>query len=81
MAQADPANAGVYVANAKRFVQELGDIAKQIREEFKPYDGLKVITFHAAWDYFADAIPIQIVGTIEPKPGITPSPAQVQQDD
>ena len=79
MAKADPANAQIYIANAKRFVAEMGDVAKKIREEFKPYGGLKVVTFHAAWDYFADAIPIQIVGTIEPKPGITPSPAQVQQ--
>ena len=79
MAKADPANAQFYVANAQRFVKEMGSVAKQIRDEFKPYDGLKVVTFHAAWDYFADAIPIQIVGTIEPKPGITPSPAQVEQ--
>ena len=41
--------------------------------------GLKVVTFHAAWEYFADAVPIEIVGTIEPKPAITPSPAQVKQ--
>jgi ABC-type Zn uptake system ZnuABC Zn-binding protein ZnuA len=79
MAKADPPNASFYLANAQRLVKEIGAIAKQIREEFKPYDGLKVVTFHAAWDYFADAIPIQIAGTIEPKPGITPSPAQVQQ--
>jgi ABC-type Zn uptake system ZnuABC Zn-binding protein ZnuA len=79
MAVADPANAKLYVANAQRYVKEVGDVAKKIRDEFKPYDGLKVVTFHAAWNYFADAVPIQIVGTIEPKPGITPSPAQVQQ--
>jgi ABC-type Zn uptake system ZnuABC Zn-binding protein ZnuA len=79
MAAADPANAKTYVANAQRYVKEIGDVAKKIRDDFKPYEGLKVVTFHAAWDYFADAIPIQIVGTIEPKPGITPSPAQVQQ--
>ena len=79
MAKADPANASFYVANAQRFVKEMGGVAKQIREQFKPYDGLKIVTFHAAWDYFADAIPMQIVGTIEPKPSITPSPAQVSQ--
>jgi zinc transport system substrate-binding protein len=38
-----------------------------------------VVTFHKAWEYFADAIPLTLVGTIEPKPAITPSPAQVQQ--
>jgi zinc/manganese transport system substrate-binding protein len=79
MSKADSANAQLYVANAKKFVEEMGKVAKEIREQFKAYDGLKVVTFHQAWDYFADAVPIHIVGTIEPKPGITPSPAQVQQ--
>lgn len=80
MAKADPANAALYKQNAITFVKQMGDVAKHIREEFKPYDGLKVMTFHDAWKYFADAVPIEIVGTIEPKPGITPSPAQVQQE-
>lgn len=80
MAKADPANAGLYKQNAIKFVKEMGEVAKHIREEFKPYDGLKVMTFHDAWKYFADAVPLDIVGTIEPKPGITPSPAQVQQE-
>ncbi|HSV12803.1 MAG TPA: metal ABC transporter substrate-binding protein, partial [Tepidisphaeraceae bacterium] len=80
MAKADPANAALYKENAVKFVKEMGEVSKQIREEFKPYDGLKVMTFHDAWKYFADAIPLEVVGTIEPKPGITPSPAQVQQE-
>ena len=57
----------------------MADLSREIKETFKPYAGLKVVTFHKAWEYFADAIPIEIVGTIEPKPLITPSPAQVQQ--
>lgn len=40
--------------------------------------GLKVVTFHRSWDYFADAVPIEIVGTIEPQPAITPSASQVK---
>ena len=54
-------------------------VSKEIRETFAPYAGLKVVTFHQAWDYFADAVPIQLTGTIEPKPSITPSPAQVEE--
>ena len=77
MADADPANADTYVANAKRVVNELADTAKWMREQMKPYAGLKVVTFHQAWPYFADAAGIEIVGMIEPQPGITPSPAQV----
>jgi len=79
MMQADPANADFYKENAKKFVIEIGDLSRDIKSKFQPYAGLKVVTFHAAWDYFADAVPIEIVGSIEPKPLITPSPAQVRQ--
>ena len=79
MMQADPANADFYKENAKKFVIEIADLSREIKAKFQPYAGLKVVTFHAAWDYFADAVPIEIVGSIEPKPLITPSPAQVRQ--
>ena len=79
MMKADPANAAFYKANAVAFVKSMGQSAKEIRQKFAPYAGLKVVTFHDAWKYFADAIPIEIVGTVEPRPAITPSPAQVQQ--
>ncbi len=79
MAKADPVNAEFYKANAIKFIDDMASVSRQIKAEFQPYTGLKVVTFHAAWDYFADAVPIEIVGTIEPKPAITPSPAQVRQ--
>jgi zinc/manganese transport system substrate-binding protein len=79
MMQADPANADYYKANAIKFVKEMAAVSHEIEKKFAPYAGLKVVTFHDAWKYFADAVPIDIVGTIEPKPAITPSAAQVQQ--
>jgi ABC-type Zn uptake system ZnuABC Zn-binding protein ZnuA len=79
MMQADPANADLYKENAKKFVIEMADLSRELREKCAPYAGLRVVSFHAAWEYFADAVPIQIAGTIEPKPLITPSPAQVRQ--
>ena len=79
MIAVDPANAQVFKQNAKALVKSLADVAEDIRRKFEPYAGLKVVTFHGAWVYFADAIPMQLVGTIEPKPSITPSAAQVQQ--
>ena len=79
MIAADPPHADFYKQNAKTFVIELADLSRELREKFAPYEGLKVVTFHKAWEYFADAVPIDIVGVIEPKPSITPSAAQVQQ--
>ena len=79
MMEVDPANADYYAANARKFVVEMADISRELKAKFEPYAGLKVVTYHRAWEYFADAVPIDIVGTIEPKPLITPSPSQVRQ--
>jgi len=79
MMNADPANADLYKENAKKFVLSMADLSKELKEKFKPYAGLKVVTFHKAWEYFADAVPIDVAGTIEEKVGITPNAAYVKQ--
>lgn len=78
MAQLDPANADFYRANAVDFVNGMAETHQRLRRELAPYAGLKVVTFHDSWRYLAVEFDIQIAGTIEPKPGITPSPAQVR---
>jgi zinc/manganese transport system substrate-binding protein len=78
MAGADPAHADAYRANAKRVVTELAELHRKLRDDLAPYGGLKVVTFHKAWGYFARAFDLNVVATIEPKPAITPSPAQVR---
>ena len=79
MIRADSKNAETYRQNAKALVLELGETARAVKEKFKPYAGLKVVTFHRAWAYLPDTIDVKLVGTIEPKPGITPSAAQVRE--
>ena len=79
MAGADPANAEFYRSNARKLVTDLADLHEQLREELAPYRGLKVVTYHKAWEYFADAFGIQVVAVIEPKPGISPSPADLRR--
>jgi zinc/manganese transport system substrate-binding protein len=79
MAAADPGNADFYKGNAKEFVLDMAKVSGEIKEKFKPFAGLKVVTFHKAWEYFADAVPIDIVGAIEEKIGITPSAAYVKK--
>src|SRR3989440_9605170 len=48
MIAVDPGNADFYRQNAKKFVTEVAAVAKEIREKFAPYAGLKVVTFHKA---------------------------------
>jgi ABC-type Zn uptake system ZnuABC Zn-binding protein ZnuA len=39
-----------------------------------PYKGIKVVTYHRSWANFADAFGIDVIGYVEPKPGIPPTP-------
>jgi zinc/manganese transport system substrate-binding protein len=79
MSAADPKNADFYKENAKTFVLDMAEVKKKHKADFAPYAGLKVVTFHKAWDYFADEFGINIVTTIEPRPAITPSPAEIRK--
>lgn len=46
--------------------------------EAKSFRGQKVIAYHKNWAYFAETFGLNVVGYIEPKPGIPPSAKHVQ---
>ena len=39
-----------------------------------PYKGLKIVTYHRSWPNFCDRFGLDVVGYVEPRPGIPPSP-------
>ena len=43
-----------------------------------PHKGLKVVTYHRSWPNFADRFGLDVVGYIEPRPGIPPSAAHTR---
>jgi zinc/manganese transport system substrate-binding protein len=40
-----------------------------------PYKGTKVVTYHRSWPNFTDRFALDVIGYVEPKPGIPPSPS------
>jgi zinc/manganese transport system substrate-binding protein len=40
---------------------------------------LSMITYHQTWTYFAQSFELRVVGTIEEKPGIPPSPSHLEE--
>ena len=40
-----------------------------------PYKGTKVVTYHRSWSNFAEAFGLDVIGFVEPKPGVPPSPS------
>ena len=41
----------------------------------KPFKGMKLVSYHTSFSYFASRFGISIVGYVEPKPGIPPTPS------
>jgi zinc/manganese transport system substrate-binding protein len=57
------------------FDRRLADAEKRWKAAMAPYKGLKVVTYHRSWPNFAEVFGLDVIGYIEPKPGIPPSPA------
>lgn len=39
----------------------------------QPFRGARIVTYHRSWSYFAARYGLEVVGTVEPKPGLAPS--------
>ncbi len=48
-------------------------------KEMLPLRGKKLVAYHKNWIYFANLFGLKIIGYVEPKPGIPPSPRHVEQ--
>ena len=70
----DPSNAAAYQKNLAAFEAKLAEKDKEWLTKMAPYANAKVITFHRSWPNFAKHFKLDVVGEIEPKPGIPPSP-------
>jgi zinc/manganese transport system substrate-binding protein len=57
------------------FDRRLADAEKRWQAAMAPYKGLKIVTYHRSWPNFAEVFGLDVVGYVEPKPGIPPSPA------
>src|SRR4026208_731945 len=63
------------------FEQRLNDFSARLTEAGKrwaatmaPYKGTKVVTYHRSFPNFAERFGLDVIGYVEPRPGIPPSP-------
>ncbi|HUK13250.1 MAG TPA: metal ABC transporter substrate-binding protein [Thermoanaerobaculaceae bacterium] len=70
----DPAGKATYDRNLEAFEAALNVKEREWDAKMAPYAGTKVVTYHESWPNFAKHFKLDIVGTVEPKPGIPPSP-------
>ena len=56
------------------FVSRLDEAEKRWLAIMAPFKGTKVVTYHRSFPNFADRFGLEIVGYVEPRPGIPPTP-------
>jgi len=74
LGQLDPANAGYFAERFKDFDQRLKAAEQKWDAAMKPYRGRKVVTYHNSLPNFARRFGLNVIGYVEPRPGIPPSP-------
>lgn len=56
------------------FTARLDDAEQRWLAAMAPYKGLKVVTYHRSFPNFAERFGLDIIGYVEPRPGIPPTP-------
>jgi len=69
-----PGDAAYFAQRYAEFEQKLKQADQQWMAQMKPYAGRKIVTYHRSWPNFADHFGLNVVGYVEPRPGIPPSP-------
>jgi zinc/manganese transport system substrate-binding protein len=74
LAQLVPGDASVFAAGYAEFDKRLAQAEKRWDAMLAPYKGTKIVTYHKSWPNFAERFGLQVIGYVEPRPGIPPSP-------
>ncbi|HVQ28176.1 MAG TPA: metal ABC transporter substrate-binding protein [Vicinamibacteria bacterium] len=74
-----PPDAAYFAARFADFDKRLTEAAKRWDALMAPYKGVKIVTYHSSWPNFCDRFGLDVVGYVEPRPGIPPSPSHTLQ--
>src|SRR4051794_10734856 len=75
LAQLRPADAAFFDQRLNNFKLRINEANKRWQAELAPFKGTKIVTYHNSWPNFTKHFNLDVVGYVEPKPGITPSPS------
>ena len=69
----DPSNTAYYQQRFEDFDKRLSAAEQKWDAEMQPYHGRKVVTYHNSFPNFAKHFHINVIGYVEPRPGIPPT--------
>lgn len=79
LSRVDPERAAEYQKNLKAYLAELEPKLAEWRKQVAPLKGLKAVSYHQDVAYLARFTGVKFIGTLEPKPGVAPSPAHLEK--
>jgi zinc/manganese transport system substrate-binding protein len=71
----DPEDAAYFQQRLQDFEQRLAAAEQNWDAEMRPYHGRKVVTYHRSFPNFAKHFGLNVIGYVEPRPGIPPTPS------
>jgi ABC-type Zn uptake system ZnuABC Zn-binding protein ZnuA len=75
MSALTPADAAYFAQREEAFEKRLAEAQKRWDAQMAPYKGTKIVTYHRSWPNFVDRFGLDVIGYVEPRPGIPPSPS------
>ncbi len=72
--ESDPADEAYFQQRFQDFDKRLTAAEQKWDAEMKPYRGRKVVTYHRSFPNFAKHFGLDVIGYVEPRPGIPPTP-------
>jgi zinc/manganese transport system substrate-binding protein len=71
----DPPDQAYFQQREQDFEKRLEEADKRWMAQMAQYRGRKVVTYHRSWPNFAKHFGLDVIGYIEPRPGIPPTPS------
>jgi zinc/manganese transport system substrate-binding protein len=75
LSEMSPGDASYFQQRFQDFDRRLTEAEKRWDASMKPYRGRKVVTYHRSFPNFAKHFGLDVVGYVEPRPGIPPTPS------
>lgn len=69
-----PSDRATFDQRLTAFNGRVDEAEKRWLAAMQPYKGVKVVTYHRSYPNFAERFGVDVVGYVEPRPGIPPSP-------
>lgn len=74
-----PGETATFEQNLKSFENDLSARRKRWEEQIAPLRGTEIVTYHKEWEYLMRWLGLSIIGYVEDKPGIPPSPRHLEE--